>query len=252
MLFVTGLFTGIDIAVWMLNFIYDRPVDPSRLAAAAGALRFVRTLFAATAAMLLWTRAVDRVDMELVGTSLWVMVLADWFRNYETNLGWAALLLVVVLGLLIVRNTRGLWTALGSEQQGMIARGHVVSGLVGYGFLGSLLVSQRDALEAAGVLYQATGYGFLMTTAVVTGWGAILVGRLPVVNATISAFALTLLLFGDIVTAVSTAMEGQLLGEAVGITADLFYGPALILVALSAAHLSSETPVDLTSSKSPP
>lgn len=232
LIFVTGLFTGMDALRFGLEHASDVTIPDAildRMERASHLLWYLRSILGA-AIVPLGARSSEARDLRLQLGIFALILVADWLIILQGQLvAGVALFMLVQLGW-AYRHTRGLRAALRTPDRRRafvrVAIGCGIAWIVAMALLGPPLVE-------AGLLIPLAVYSLLLCVSLIAAYSTLAAGHFARPRAKLVATGMTFFVLCDITVGVGGAFANTALGDAADATTGLFYGPALVLLALS-------------------
>lgn len=239
---VTAVFMWLDTSVWLTRFADGTLGNIAAFVAWSEGLRFVRTVLALLLVCVLRRVVVSLADYRLLMIAFVLIVAADFFLILQDQLLAGIGVFALVQIVFVIRHLRG-WQAAWQRLPAPI-RGNKRRKLFGIGFAGVVLLTVSFALlgprlAAAGLFVPTLVYGALIVLALCSGWGVLVMGTMPARNAWMIAAGMAFFTVCDITVGMGAALQGHPVGEGARVLTGLFYGPALVLLALSAKHYAA-------------
>lgn len=221
---ITGMYLGVQ---WMQSF----PTQVANLPATGG---YARTLLCAGVAFLVGSNSVSSRDRLLLMAAFAVTAVADYFLVLTNShfLAGVALFLVVHI-FLSIRHAQGFRASLQPDSRSRTIRLLIVTGLCALTLTGLILwkvegILQRSGSEAVDLIYV-----LMLTVSLWMGWGTLIRGFYPRLNAWFIAIGLTAFYCCDVSVGLSADLAGTTAGTLLSDMIGFVYTPALVLLALS-------------------
>lgn len=240
---ITAVFTWLDASVWLTRFVDGTLGDTAAFVVWSEGLRFLRTVLALLLVGVLRHVVVSPADYRLLRIAFVLIVVADLFLILQDQLLVGIGVFALVQIVFVIRHLRG-WRTVWKRLPAAI-RGDKRRKLFGIGVVGVVLLTVSFALlgpllAAAGLFVPTLVYGTLIVLALCSGWGVPVMGTLPARNAWMIAAGMVFFTVCDITVGMGAALQGHPVGEGARVFTGLFYGPALVLLALSAKHYAAD------------
>lgn len=223
-LLITGLYVGVD---WAQSF----SARVANLPAYAG---YARTVLCAGVAFLVGRTCITSRDRLLLMAAFGVTLVADYFlvltgRDFLVGVG----LFLVVHILLSIRHAQGFRASLGPDQRSRTIRLLVITGVVAFTITGVVLWKVDGILRRSGEQVVDIIYVLMLTVSLWMGWGTLIRGFYPRLNAWLIAIGISNFYCCDVSVGLASDLSGTTAGALLNDLVGFFYTPALVLLALS-------------------
>jgi hypothetical protein len=226
-LLITGVYIGVD---WAQSF-------PQRVANVPAYAGYARTALCAGVAFMVGRSCLTSRDRLLLMAAFGVTLVADYFlvlTNSHFVLGVGLFLLVHTL--LSIRHAQGFRASLAPDQRRRTIRLLTVTALVAFGISGVVFWKTEGILRSSGQEAVDVIYVLALTVSMWMGWGTLIRGFYPRLNAWFIAIGITCFYCCDVSVGLAAdlyKLEKKTAADILNNMVGVFYTPALVLLALS-------------------